>query len=218
MKILLTLVSNIGNDTKALWHHYNPSAPPTFVANQQSIHVSILSVASCTGRLISGAGSDLLVKKLRMNRMWCLFISAVAFTAAQFSALEIENPHYFGLVSGLTGFAYGVMYGFFPSLLAQKFGVDGMSQNWGTIILAPVISGNLFNLLYGHVYDNHSVKLPDGEQQCLQGVSCYWTASLVALLAALVGGALTLGSIWKEHRTWKHENCAQLRSDHDREV
>jgi MFS family permease len=218
MKILLTLVSNIGNDTKALWHHHNPSAPPTFVANQQSIHVSILSVASCTGRLISGAGSDLLVKKLRMNRMWCLFISAVAFTAAQFSALEIENPHYFGLVSGLTGFAYGVMYGFFPSLLAQKFGVDGMSQNWGTIILAPVISGNLFNLLYGHVYDNHSVKLPDGDQQCLQGVSCYWTASLVALLAALVGAALTLGSIWKENRTWKHENCAQLRSDHDREV
>jgi len=141
-----------------------------------------------------------------MNRMWCLFISALAFTAAQFGALQIENPHYLGFVSGLTGFAYGVLYGFFPSLLALKFGVDGMSQNWGTIILAPVISGNLFNLLYGQIYDNHSVTLPDGEQECLQGISCYWTASLVTLLTALVGATLSLGSIWRENRNWKHEN------------
>jgi hypothetical protein len=215
---LLTEASNIGNDAKALWRHYDPFAAPAFIANQQSVHVSILSAASCTGRLISGAGSDLLVKKLRMNRMWCLFISALAFTAAQFSALQIENPHYLGFVSGLTGFAYGVMYGFFPSLLAQKFGVSGMSQNWGTIILAPVISGNLFNLLYGRIYDNHSVRLPDGEQECLQGLSCYWTASLVALLASLVGAALSLGGIWRENRNWKHENGAQLRSNHDRDV
>lgn len=215
---MLTEVSNIGNDVQALWRHYDDSASPAFIVKQQSVHVSILSVASCAGRLLSGAGSDLLVKNLNMNRMWCLFISALAFTVAQFSALLIENPHYLAFVSGLTGFAYGVLYGFFPSLLAQKFGVNGMSQNWGTIILAPIISGNLFNILYGEIYDKHSVILPSGERECLKGLSCYWTASLITLLAGLAGTALSLRSIWRENRTWKHENDAQRKSNHDRDA
>ncbi len=217
-RVILTKISNIGNDVQALWRHYDDSASPAFIAEHQSMHVSILSVASCAGRLLSGAGSDLLVKKINMNRMWCLFLSAVTFTAAQFSALQIENPHYLAFVSGLTGLAYGILYGFFPSLLALKFGVMGMSQNWGTITLAPIISGNLFNVLYGEIYDKHSVILSDGERECLEGLSCYWTASLVTLLAALVGTVLSLGSIWRENRIWKHENGIRGRSNHDRDV
>ena len=206
---MLTQLSNIGNDVQALWRRYDGSASPATIAKQQSIHVSILSLANSVGRLLSGAGSDLLAKKLNMNRMWCLFISALAFTAAQFGALQIENPHHLGSVSGLTGIGYGVLYGFYPSLLAQKFGVNGMSQNWGTVILAPVISGNLFNILYGEVYDKHSIVLPDGERECLEGRSCYWTASLVTLFVGLTGTVLSLGYIWKENRIWKHKNVTR---------
>lgn len=208
-------INNIGNDVQALWRYHDESASPVFIANQQSMHVSILSVASCGGRLLSGAGSDLLVKRLKMNRMWCLFASALVFTAAQFSALQIENPNYLALVSGLTGVAYGVLYGFFPSLLAQRFGINGMSQNWGTLILAPVISGNLFNIMYGEIYDKHSVLLPDGERECLEGFSCYWTASLVTLLAGLLATVLSLASIWRENKLWRQENVAQQRSNHE---
>jgi MFS family permease len=215
---LLIGSSNIGNDVQALWRHYDDSVSPAYIAKHQSMHVSILSVASCAGRLLSGAGSDLLVKKLNMNRMWCLFVSALTFTAAQFSALQIQNPHYLAFVSALTGLAYGVLYGFFPSLLVERFGVMGMSQNWGTIILAPIISGNLFNILYGKVYDKHSVILPDGERECLEGFSCYWTASLVTLLAGLLATALSLASIWRENRTKKQESGLRRRSNHDRDA
>jgi MFS family permease len=180
--------------------------------------VSILSLASCAGRLLSGAGSDLLVKKLDMNRLWCLFVSALMFTAAQLSALQIENPHYLALVSAFTGLAYGILYGFFPSLLAQRFGVKGMSQNWGTMILAPIISGNLFNILYGEVYDKHSIILPDGERECLEGSSCYRTTTLVTLLAGLLGTVLSLLSIWRENKIWKKEVEARQRSNHDRDA
>lgn len=217
MQTVLIKLSNIGNDVQALWHHYDASVSPAFIAREQSMHVSILSVASCAGRLLSGAGSDVLAK-LRMNRMWCLVISAIMFTAAQYSALQVQNPQYLALVSGLTGFAYGILYGFFPSLLAQKFGVLGLSQNWGMIILAPVISGNLFNILYGEDYDKHSVLLPDGERECLDGRSCYWTASLVALLAGLLGMALSLASIWRENSISRSEESLQQRSDHDRDA
>jgi MFS family permease len=210
--------SNIGNDVQALWRHYDDSASSSFIEKYQSVHVSILSLASCAGRLLSGAGSDVLVKKLNMNRMWCLFLSGVAFTAAQFSALQIKNPHYLAFVSGLTGLAYGILYGFFPSLLAQKFGVMGMSQNWGTIILAPIISGNIFNIIYGKVYDKHSVILPDGERECLEGLSCYRTACWVTLIAGVLGTGLTLWSIWRENWIWKHEQGDPRRSNHNRDV
>lgn len=45
--------------------------------------------------------------------------------------------------------AYGFLYGVFPSLVAETFGVSGLSTNWGCISLAPVIFGNIFNILYG---------------------------------------------------------------------
>ena len=153
-----------------------------------------------------------------MNRMWCLFASGLAFTAAQFSELQIENPHYLASVAALTGLAYGILYGFFPSLLAQKFGVNGMSQNWGAIILAPVVSGNLFNILYGAVYDKHSVILPDGERVCLEGLMCYRTATLVTLFAGLLGTGLSLACIWRENRMWKNEIGARGRTNHERDA
>lgn len=199
-----------------MWRHYDDSASEAFIAKEQSTHVSVLSLGSCAGRLLSGAGSDMLAKRLRMNRMWCFFVSALAFTAAQFSSLQIQNPHYLGVVSGLTGLGYGILYGFVPSLLAQKFGVMGMSQNWGTIILAPVVSGNLFNILYGEIYDKHSIVLPDGERECREGLSCYRTAAFLALFAALAAAAFSLWCIWRENRLWK-ENRVQ-RTNHDRDA
>ena len=93
-----------------------------------------------------------------------------------------------------------------------------MSQNWGTIILGPVISGNLFNLLYGELYDKHSVLLPDGERECLEGLSCYRMATLVTLCAGILGTVLSLMNIWRENRTWRREVGAKERSDHDRDV
>ena len=51
----------------------------------------------------AGIGSDLIVKKLHMNRFWCLFISSSIFCAAQICGACIENPNYLIFVSGLTG-------------------------------------------------------------------------------------------------------------------
>lgn len=45
--------------------------------------------------------------------------------------------------------AYGFLFGVFPSLVAECFGVNGLSQNWGCMTLAPIVFGNIFNLLYG---------------------------------------------------------------------
>ncbi|KAA6410012.1 MAG: hypothetical protein FRX48_06626 [Lasallia pustulata] len=195
----LMTINNIGNDVQALWTHYDDSSTPGFIQKRQLVHVSILSVCSFVGRLSSGVGSDIIVKALGMSRYWCLCAASSIFCAAQICGLMVENPHLLGFVSGLTGLAYGFLFGFYPALVAQKFGINGLSQNWGCMTLAPVIFGQLFNLLYGLVYDHHSDVLPDGRRECPDGVKCYRSAYWVTFGASLVGLGISLWSIRHEH-------------------
>lgn len=176
--------------------------------------VERLQYRSSTDHLIlfSGIGSDLLVKKLNMSRFWCLFISAVVFTATQFAGAVISNPNTLVIVSGLTGIAYGFLFGVVPSLVAHTFGIGGLSQNWGFMILAPVLSGNVFNLLYGSIFDKHSVVGPDGERDCPDGLGCYQAAYYTTFFSGVAGIAVCLWSIMRE----KQVHSAQKKLEHDR--
>lgn len=51
---VLTQLSNIGNDANALWKRYDKSVSEEFIIRRQQMHVSILSVCSFVGRLLSG--------------------------------------------------------------------------------------------------------------------------------------------------------------------
>jgi MFS family permease len=221
----LTCRSNIGNDALALWTHLDPNTPSSFIEARQAMHVSILSFCSFSGRLLSGIGSDILVSRLNRSRFWCLFASAVLFCIVQLVAISVQDPHWLILVSSLTGLAYGILFGVYPSLVAHCFGVHGLSQNWGTMTLAPVISGNIFNLLYGKIYDAHSIRNGDedgGHLECLRGNECYRSAYWVTFFAAVAAIGCCMWSIWHEnqvHRRGGKESKSangRQRSDHER--
>lgn len=197
---------------------------------RQALHVSILSVCSFIGRLLSGqflsisslystqlmqflgVGSDFLVKVLKASRLWCLTLASLIFLIAQVFALNTQNPHYLGLVSSLTGLAYGFLFGCFPSLVAEAFGVHGLSQNWGCMTLAPVISGNILNLFYGAVYDSHSIVKDGRERVCTEGLQCYRSAYLVTIVACFLGLVVSLWSIRYTHILRMEERALE---DHD---
>lgn len=46
--------SNIGHSVQALWSHYDDSVSNDSLLKRQQLHVSILSVCSFSGRLLSG--------------------------------------------------------------------------------------------------------------------------------------------------------------------
>ncbi|KAK5087072.1 hypothetical protein LTR05_004243 [Lithohypha guttulata] len=204
----LMTINNIGNMAQALWLSYDLKTPDSFIAKRQVLHVSVLSVMSFSGRLTSGIGSDVLIKRFSMSRFWCLLAASIVFILAQISALTITKPSLLVLVSGLSGFAYGMLFGVYPSLVAHTFGVHGLSQNWGTMTLAPVISGNIFNLIYGRIYDTHSVvDGENGDRKCLEGKTCYQGAFWMTLVASLGALLLCLYSIW-------HDNAASRKRMH----
>ncbi|KAF3389123.1 putative membrane protein [Penicillium rolfsii] len=207
----LMTINNIGNSAKALWLYYDDSATSKFIHQRQVMHVSILSFCNFLGRLLSGIGSDILVKKLNMSRFWCLLISAVVFTLTQFAASSISNPNTLVVVSAFTGVAYGFLFGVFPSLVAHTFGIGGLSQNWGVMTLAPVFSGNVFNLLYGTVYDRHSVIGHEGDRECPDGLACYRSAYYLTFFSGLAGIGVCLWSILRERQI---HNVRQKKADH----
>ncbi|TAQ90999.1 hypothetical protein B7494_g598 [Chlorociboria aeruginascens] len=170
--------SNIGNDATALWRHYDDSVTHEFITKQQALHVSVLSICNCTGRILSGFGSDLISKTLRASRLWCLVLASLIFLLAQLLALSIQNPHFLFFCSSLTGLAYGFLFGCFPSLVVEAFGIHGLSTNWGFMTFAPVVSGNVFNIWYGVVYDRNSVENGDG-RVCTEGADCYRRINLL---------------------------------------
>jgi MFS family permease len=163
----------------------------------------------------SGVGSDFLVKVLKASRLWCLTLASLIFLTAQLFALSIQNPQYLGLVSGFTGLAYGFLFGCFPSLVAEAFGVHGLSQNWGCMTLSPVISGNIFNLFYGIVYDRHSIVKDGGERVCTEGLNCYRSAYLVTVVACLLGLVVSLWSIRYTHVLRMEEERVRELEEHD---
>jgi MFS family permease len=151
-----------------------------------------------------GIGSDFLVKKLSATRVWCLVVAGLIFTIAQLSGINVSNPNYLFFVSGLSGLAYGLLFGVFPSIVAETFGIRGLSQNWGFMTVAPVISSNVFNLLYGTIFDHHSVVEPGGERVCHDGLECYRAAYGVTLVSCVVGVGVTLWVI-------RHQQLMRLR-------
>ena len=214
----LMTINNIGNDARALWYHYDDTVSHDFIQGRQLVHVGLLSLMSFTGRLSSGIGSDFLIHR-NASRFWTLVASASIFTAAQLVALNLEDPHYLFWLSGLTGLAYGALFGVFPALVADAFGTSGMAINWGAMTLAPVLSGNIFNLCYGAIFDRHSAFKGDGhgggERQCDDGRACYSSAYVITLLASVFGICWSLWCIrsdrvqklkeGKESHTREHE-------------
>lgn len=170
--------------------------------------MSIISVGSFLGRLGSGIGSDFIVKQLGLSRFWCLIISALIFTVGQFVAMNIEDPNHLWMLSGLTGLAYGALFGVFPSIVADAFGVHVMTQNWGFMTLSPVVSGNIFNLCYGSIYDHQSVELEGGERECTKGLSCYRAAYGFTFAASLIGLLLIFWTIRHEHNVRRRREQA----------
>jgi MFS family permease len=121
------------------------------------------------------------------------------FLIAQLAALNITTPHHLVFVSSFTGLAYGFLFGCFPSIVAEAFGVHGLSTNWGFMTLSPVISGNIFNIFYGMVFDKHSIVKGDGERICSEGLECYRSAYLVTVAACVLGLIVSLWSIRYTH-------------------
>jgi MFS family permease len=165
-------------------------------AEAQALQVSVVSLASFLGRLSSGPISDVVVKKLRAQRVWCIFFASILLSFGQYLTTRISNLEHLIYPSFVNGFAFGFTFGSFPAVIADSFGTEGFSTLWGFLT-----TGAMFLLLaltqnLAFTINKHS----DDTGVCNLGSGCYREAFQITQYGCLVVSVLVMITIYWNHK------------------
>lgn len=136
----------------------DPAKPLTqdLVAPIQTHQVAILSLSNCCGRLISGSLSDALKNNFKLSRTYSLFLSVSLCMAAMVTSSQVSNVDMLWLPTALSGLFYGTVFGAYPGIISDDFGVKRFSFNWGLVALAPIPFSSWLAIRIGKLYDANS--------------------------------------------------------------
>ncbi|KZP07252.1 MFS general substrate transporter [Athelia psychrophila] len=202
-------INNVGSISQALFARGNPNYDEAIAAQWQATQVSLISITNFTGRVLIGMASDYAKNNLHLPRSYCITLVCALFIISQAMAFSIDDITQLWKASLALGLAYGGLFGLFPSIVIDWFGLSHFSETWGIVCLSPLIGGNLFSIAFGRNLDAHAPSSSDtplalplpgtviSELQCLEGRICY-VASLQMTTAACCL-ALALG-IWAAQR------------------
>lgn len=170
-------------------------APPLSggAASLQALQVSLISIASFGGRLVSGFVSDFIHKKLHASRLWIVVFDTLILAVGQYiSMVNVNNATLICIASVIIGGSYGLVFGTYPAIIADTFGTRTFSTSWGLICTGPLIV--LFNLnkYFGAIYDKNTDKATG---ICYKGNSCYKQAFEVSFALCFVVFAISISLI-----------------------
>lgn len=189
----LMYINNVSNTLVALLRYETGLDDRAALEVLQQLNVSVLSIFNCLGRIWAGVVSDLAKQRFGIQRSAFLLASAVIFLVLNVCILANRSSGSVVFFTALMGFAYGEMFGIAPVLTSELFGLRWLSTNWGMMSMAPGVSGNVFNLIFGHVYDSHSD--PD-THICTDGADCYRSAFLFTGIGVFVAVILATVLFW----------------------
>lgn len=87
------------------------------------MQVSIISIANCLGRIFIGVSADFVKNTFQAPRSYCICFIATVFVLSQVTATQVEAVESLWYVSALLGFAYGCVFGVFPTIAIEWFGL-----------------------------------------------------------------------------------------------
>lgn len=180
------------------------------------MQVSIISIANCGGRILAGISADLVKNRLALPRSYVLCGVALLFVLSQVLTTQIDAVESLWVASATLGLAYGGLFGIYPTLVIEWFGLTHFSENWGYVSLSPMVGGNLFSLAFGRNLDAHNPPAEDGDsaaalvtrglpagEQCFAGKSCYVASLYLTIFACMLGFGLSVYSALKDRRRMK---------------
>ncbi|KAF8173863.1 major facilitator superfamily domain-containing protein [Mycena galopus ATCC 62051] len=211
--ILSLHINNVGSMSQALFAKTHPVYDEAEASPWQAAQVSTISIMNFAGRILIGLISDSLKNRLGFPRSYSLLLVSTLFFCSQLLAASIDDVTGLWKASALVGLAYGTIFGIFPTVCIEFFGLAHFSENWGYLSLSPLVGGNLFSIAFGRNLDAHEPgetaattavaaagAVAGGARQCLEGRSCY-VATLgltgTACFAAILLSAL---AAWRERR------------------
>ncbi|KAJ7174561.1 major facilitator superfamily domain-containing protein [Mycena filopes] len=218
----LMYINNVGSMSQALFSKGNPAYDEIEASKWQATQVSTISIMNFSGRVVIGLISDNVKNRLGWPRSYSLILVSSLFFCSLLLAAQIDDVTNLWKASALVGFAYGTIFGLFPTVCIEFFGLSHFSENWGFLSLSPLVGGNLFSIAFGRNLDAHEPTESTGAvaavaaipralalvargvsitaHQCLEGRTCY--VSTLGLTGTACFAAILLSALaaWRERR------------------
>ncbi|KAI0751758.1 MFS general substrate transporter [Daedaleopsis nitida] len=176
----LMYINNVGAISQALFAFNNPDYDDVKAAQWQATQVSTVSIMNCIGRISIGIIADFAKGRLRLPRSFCTVLVATMFIISQLTCYAIDDISNLWKASALLGLAYGGLFGLFPTLVIEWFGLQHFSENWGFVSLSPMLGGNVFSIAFGRNIDSHEDDAPPTTNHTLASVASALASSLPA--------------------------------------
>ncbi|KAL3666844.1 hypothetical protein V7S43_007794 [Phytophthora oleae] len=170
--------------------------------------VALFSIVNTLGRLLTGAVSDLLVS--RYPRAYFAGLSALLTAITQTVFLSVR-PSWLVLPVTMAGFSEGVMFGTFPVIIREEFGLQHFGKNFGLLSLANCIGYPLFfSPIASYVYHHSTAtRTVDGVEKCF-GSQCFSPVFVVAIALSAVAFACCV-QLARLQRRRKFHSYQQIR-------
>lgn len=166
---------------------------PIDTATIQATQVAIVSISSFVGRLSSGFFSDVLKKRLNSQRIWTTFTASTLTIIGSIIIIRVDpTKHSLANVyksSIIFGYAFGAMFGSFPSIIADSFGTKNFSKIWGVCTTGCLITIKWYSAILAQNLSNYT---QPNESTCKAGVKCYEYTFYVIKLNAFLSCVLIL--------------------------
>jgi len=178
-----------------------------------------------------GIFTDFVKNRIGVRRAYCISLVAMLFFISQLVAMSIVDVRELWKASLLVGFSYGALFGLFPTITIDWFGMCAswitnlstnpnfsnptahFSENWGLVAVSPIIGGNLFSMAFGRNLDRHTSHSgetglpptisPDTpiHARCMDGAECYIWSLKLTTWACVLAFGL---AVWAGYRDWKN--------------
>jgi len=121
-------INNVGSISQALFARGNPEFDTTLSAQWQATQVSLVSIANCVGRIALGSVADFGKHHWGWHRPYWMSVISIVFILSQIFVFAVEDVTSLWQASTSLGFAYGGMYGLFPTIIIESFGLGESSS------------------------------------------------------------------------------------------
>jgi hypothetical protein len=122
-------INNVGAISQALFARGDPDFDTVLSAQWQATQVSLISIANCVGRIVLGSVADFGKHHLGWHRQYWMSVISALFILSQIFVFSVGDVTSLWKASAALGFAYGGMFGLFPTITIESFGLGEPSSS-----------------------------------------------------------------------------------------
>lgn len=198
----LTFINNLGQQVKAL-AGTNPADRPV-AGDVAALHVVILSIANCFGRIVWGFCSD---RFPRVTRVGWMTMATAATAASMLFCSFATNVNVMYAVTCCIGFCYGGYWALIAPILSDMWGTKWFAVIYSVIALFPAFGGYIFSTEMAGAF--YQAQVVDGESDCY-GVECYELT--YQLLGAINALGMCVGALlwWRTKTKFVSEDTGSI--------